>query len=65
MSLLTTLMNVGANGARIVTSVREGLQFFVIVGFAISLALNVILLLQIVVYWRRGPPKAKPEWSMV
>ena len=67
VSVPTTLMNLAANAARVATSVYERLQPFVVVGFVISFAMNAVLLVQILVYWRAvGPARpSKPEWSMV
>ncbi len=52
LSIITVFMNVGGNGARIATSLKEGLALVVIGGFVLNLAMNVVLLLQILVYWK-------------
>ena len=52
LSVITTVMNVGGNSARIATSLKEGLAAVVVAGFGLNLALNIVLLLQILFYWR-------------
>ncbi len=49
--LIDTLADAG-NAARIATSLKEGLNGVVIIGFVLNLGLNLILLLQIVWYWK-------------
>ena len=49
----------GGNTARIGTSLKEGLAPVVIGGFALNLGLNIILLLQIVIYWKATAASAK------
>ena len=51
LSIVTTFMNVGGNSARIATSLKEGLAAVVIAGFALNLALNIVLFLQILFFW--------------
>ncbi len=52
LSIITTIMNVGGNSARIATSLKEGLAMVVIGGFVLNLLLNIVLLLQIVWFWK-------------
>lgn len=52
LSGITLFMNIGGNGARIATSIREGLAPVVIYSFALNLLLNIVLFSQVLVYWK-------------
>jgi hypothetical protein len=52
LSGITLFMNIGGNGARIATSVREGLAPVVVYSFVLNLCLNIVLFAQVLVYWK-------------
>ncbi len=52
LSIITVIMNVGGNCARIATSLKEGLAMVVIGGFVLNAILNAVMLGQVLVYWK-------------
>lgn len=52
LSVLTLIMNIGGNVARLGTSLREGLAPVVVYSFVLNGSLNLILFAQVLLYWR-------------